>query len=80
MAASTVNLPPPSGADLLSAVILISFALEGNFFIFYGRCVFGAITDVINLDRAQCPETMCQRSGLTLISRVWAITFDTHYL
>jgi hypothetical protein len=70
MAASTVNLPPPSGADLLSAVILISFAPEGNFFIFNGRCVFGAITDVINLDRAQCPETKCPNAGLSRMSRV----------
>jgi hypothetical protein len=65
MAISTVGLPPKSVADLLSAPILISFAPEGNFFIFHGRCVFGTIPDVIHQDRAQCPETSCQRSGLT---------------
>src|SRR5471030_183491 len=54
----------------LSAPILVSFALDWNFFIFHGRCVFGTIPDVISLDRAQCPETSSQRSGLTHIGRV----------
>lgn len=66
---STVD-PPKSAVDLLSAPILISFALEGNFFIFHGRCVFDTIPDVISLDRAQCPETSSRRSGLSFISRV----------
>lgn len=70
MACINCRSPRSAGADLLSAPILISFAYEWNFFIFHGRCVFDRIRGVISLDRAQCPETSSQRSGLTSISRV----------
>ncbi len=70
MACLNCKSSPIRGADLLSAPILVSFVGEWNFFIFHGRCVFATIQGVISLDRAQCPETSSQRSGLTSISRV----------
>jgi hypothetical protein len=70
MACINCKSSPLAGTDLLSAPILISFACEWNFFIFHGPCVFGTIRGVISQDRAQCPETSSQRSGLTSISRV----------